>query len=277
MKNTIRLFILAIILALIPQGLFAQTATTRTSISAAITSGNATTMTVLSATGFTASTQSVANYAYIDKEAVLITSVTALVIGIRRGQLGTVATPHLSSATAWAGPRDVFISAEPAGRCTRANETYLPQIHVVTGNIYDCILGPSASTGVTTQNTTSQWTHVNFIPESRALPYKKLRPETTTYTALVTDEVIGYNTNVAGTITVPAPTGMIGKTYLIQLEITGTQSLTIATSAGQTINGAASIIIGGRLSGSSADTNFQSALLYYDGSSRWFATVGWGK
>ena len=277
MKNTIRLFvILAMIMAMMPQGLFAQTATTRTSLSAAITSANATSMTVLSATGFTASTQSVGQYAYMDKEAVLITSVAALVIGIRRGQLGTVATPHLSTAFVWAGPRDVFISAEPSGRCTRANETYLPQVHTVTGNVYDCILGPSAATGVTTQNTTSYWTNVNFLPESKALPYKKLRPETTAYTALVTDEIIGFNTNVAGTITLPAPTGLFGKTYLVQLEITGTVSVTIATSAGQTINGAASIIIGGRAPGTTTDTNFQSALLYYDGSSRWFAHIGRG-
>jgi hypothetical protein len=97
---------------------------------------------------------------------------------------------------------------------------------------------------------------------AQALPYKKLPILSTTYTTLPSDRIVGYNTNVNGTITLCACIGNPGQQQQIQIEVTGTHSVTIAASGSQTINGAASIVIGG-------STSFAGVTIYSDGTN-WF-------
>lgn len=254
MKNTIRLLM---ILSLIPQGLQAQTATTSTRLNAAITA-SATRMTVASATGFSASTDSVGQWAYIEKEAAKITAVSGTTITIQRGQLGTVAKNHRSAVLVWAGPRDAFRPDQPFGECTRANETRLPQIHAPSGKIYDCILS--------TTGTTNDWVGLDLNPVAVRLGYKKLPVTATTYTLLANDEVVGYNTNVNGTFTLPAISGLFGKRYVLLFEVSGTHTVNVLATGSETINGMA-VGTGWVMGINSAPVT----TLYYDGVSEWYA------
>lgn len=253
---------LLLIAFLIPLSSFAQTATNLTTLSAAVTTANQTVFTLASVSGVTSPTATVPQFAYVDREQVRITNVntTNNQITVIRGQNGTFATGHQSGEAIWTGGAGAFVDTQLTGRCSRTQSPggFLPIIHSPTGLVGNCILS--------TTGTTSSW--VWFDPNQRALaaPYKKLAVTATTYTALPNDEIIGYNTNVNGTITLCSCSGFVGKTYFVQIEVTGTQSLTIAAPGSETINGGASVVLGG-------STSFTNALIYYDGVSKWFAKV----
>jgi hypothetical protein len=265
MKNIKMLLILALAV-LAPLPAIAQTTTAQTTLTNTLTDTTSTSVTLGSITGLQAGTWGI----YIDKEMMNVRTVptSGLTVQVLRATGGTRAAPHLANAIVWAGPNGASgpfsnnngTVPQPApGACTRGNLLYAPQINVSTGDIWDCILSTTA--------TTSQWTHLNLSGIAPVGAYKKLAVTATTYTALPTDYIIGYNTNVNGTITLPALTGMIGKQYIIQNEVTGTASLTIATSSTQTINGASTMVLGGT-------SNFVRAILYFDGVSKWFAMRG---
>lgn len=135
-KNLL-LTMVAVLALAIPS--FAQTATTSTTLSSAITDTSSRTMIVASATGFTAGT----TLAYVDNELVEVTSVSGTTIGIRRGAGGRVGT-HASGATVYVGPKGQgpFIQYVPSGTCTRSDNPYLPLINYapsVSGfTIFDC-------------------------------------------------------------------------------------------------------------------------------------------
>ena len=281
-----RILALAVVLLLVPviPGL-AQTTTVRTSIAVAITDTSGNTFTVRSATGITASTAGDQRFVYVDGEQMQVRTVSGTTLTVIRGVNGRASTHVLDTPLYYGGAANydsstgntgnpggsgVFLANIPVGRCTRASNTNLPVIHPQSGTFYDCILQPSAATGITTQRTTHVWTALNLIPATFNRPYKKLRPEEDTYTALVTDEIIGYNTNVAGTISLPSATGLIGKVYRIQGEITGSATITIQalSSVGQTINGASSM----NIQGNATSTNFEGIMIYSDGTN-WFASV----
>lgn len=261
MKNKINGLALAVVLVLaLSSGVQAQTITGRTSLTAAL-SATGTTITVVSTAGMTAPTATQFQYVYIDGELMRVTSITDATHAVvtRGGQnIPTVVTPHLSGATVWTGPSQVFQQngVTLSGQCTRSQQLYLPIIDPREGRFYDCILS--------TTGTTANWVSYGGSPgTSLARPYKKLAVTATTYTLLPVDHTVGYNSNVNGTITIPALTGMIGKEFFLQIEVTGTHSLTIATSSGQLINGATSIAIGG-------STSFSGVRVYSDGQN-WFA------
>ena len=279
MKTFMKAFlgvVLALLIAGPPQIAEAQTATTQTTLNADLAGGSANNQVVLlSTTGITASTASAQTFLYIAGEQMQIQAVntTSNVATVKRAIRG-LAMPHLATEVVWFGTpgtwtsnngntSGVFVGNTPVGRCTRAGDQFLPVINPNTGDISDCILSPPVGTPTAANGTVARWSSFNITQQVQARPYKKLAVSATTYTALLSDQTIGYNTNVNGTITLPALTGFVGKEYFIQQEITGTQSLTIATSAGQTINGAASIIIGG-------STSFTGIRIYTDGVN-WFA------
>lgn len=275
MKNKIiSLFVSALLAVLVfTPAAQAQTATARTALSAAVTNTTATTFQLLAVSGITTPTATAPIFGYVDQELVQILSIntTALTINVLRGQGGTFASTHLNGATFFSGPSSgnnagVFINSDMQGSCTRTNWIYLPVINPKDGNIFDCILSPTTQTGAAA--TTSEWVAFNAQPIGRARPYKKLAVTVTTYTLLPSDEIVGYNTNVNGTITIPALTGFIGKIYTIQSENTGVPTITIATSSGQTINGAASITMPG------TGTAYGQVQIYSDGRN-WFARAGY--
>lgn len=257
---------------------FAQTTTTRTLLTAAITDAS-TTITVTSTTNMVgtdnASATSPAWGLYVDAEYMQIrTVVSSTQLNVLRGQGGTGADRHLSGAIVWAGPRGAsgpFSNADgspgqPApGMCTRGTLLFAPMINVITGNIWDCILSPPVGSPTAANSTTAQWSAVNLNPTyNSSRPYKKLAVTATTYTALPADYIIGVNTNVATTITLPSLTGAIGKEYIVQQENTATISLTIATQNGWLINGATSIIVG-QGTGVATPLTYMGISIYTDG------------
>lgn len=293
MKTLLKTLLFSVVLALMlgaPDIVYAQTATTNTYLASALSAGAQYTIIALgSTTGITASTSSNQYFGYMDGEQVEVRAVntTANTVTVRRAAKG-LAVAHPANELFWYGaPASwnqatgnvggagvtnpvtggsalpaVFVPITPYGQCTRTGNTYLPVINATTGDIVDCILSSS--------NTTGKWTVVNLRQVAYAVPYKKLKGTgcaagnlCTTYTLLPTDHTVGYVTTTSnGTITIPALTGVIGKNYRIQIESTGSQSVTIATSSGQLINGAASIVIGG-------STSFGGATIYSDGQN-WF-------
>lgn len=278
MKN-IKTMILTGFLMLVAVTGFAQTTTTRTNLTVALAAGsNNNVLTVASATGISASTSSAQTFLFIGDgstvgEQMQVVSVSGTNITVRRAVRGNAAA-HPLNAVVWYGtPGDfnsntgntsgVFVGTTPNGTCTRTANQYLPVINPNNGMVSDCILSPAQGSPTATASTTSTWVSVSAFPLAYAKPYKKLAVSATTYTLLPSDYILGYNTNVAGTITIPALTGWVGKEYMIQLEITGSTSLTVATSSGQTINGATSIVLGGA-------TSFGGAYIYTDGVN-WFA------
>lgn len=248
--NTLFLFLMALVFA---PALLAQTATTRTALTSALTA-SATNVVVVSTTGMTAQTASVQTYIAICDGVTLarnsacevmdvktvVNSTTLTVIRARGGN----AVAHSSGSIVWYGTTGnfsastgnvsgVFLASEPRGACTRASNTgFLPVINTITGDVFDCI--------VSTTSTTDQWVSVNFGQRASSLPGKRLTWTVSTYTALLADTIIGVNTNAASTITLPACTGCEGKAYFVIDMAGGTTNapatITIAGSSGQLVN-----------------------------------------
>ena len=206
-----------LVLALAVSGA-AQTATTSTTLSAAVTSVSATTFRVTSATGFVANT----TWAYVDRELVRVLAVSGTTISVQRGANGTAPATHASSAVIYVGPFDIFRSYDPAGSCTATNERYLPQINQSTGTLWNCV--------------NSKWQGTSFGPLAVSSGWPRTPVADAAYTVKLTDVIVGMTTiTAARTVTLPAATGLDGKIYIIQDEGGGAGTYTI-TVAG-TING----------------------------------------
>ena len=122
----------------------AQTIMVPTTLSAALADSSTQVITVVSVSLTSGYTVVAGSDAYIDNELVTIKSVNSLVLGIIRGQGGTVAAPHASGAYVFLGPPQAFYSKsalEPQGSCTRSKVPYLPYINVRFGTISDCLGG----------------------------------------------------------------------------------------------------------------------------------------
>lgn len=291
MKTLKSVLFTVLLMVLASSGLQAQTAAVQTSLASAVGAGSRNNIiSVVSATSFVASTASTQSFVYFadgTNEVAQVVSINSTNITVRRAQKGIAAAHYAGtivyfggnatfdpiSGNVGGGPGNptvgaaaalpsTFVAVNPVGRCTRTQNLFLPIVNVLTGDISDCILSPAIGSPTAAASTTGAWFSYNPFQRGQARPYKKLAVTATTYTAQPSDNIIGYNTNVAGTITIPALTGWVGKEYWVQLEITGTTSLTIATSSGQTINGATSITIGG-------STSFSGIRIYSDGVN-WF-------
>lgn len=205
---------------------YGQATTTQTILSSAITSG-ASSLRVAAATVTTTQFYP-GNIIYIDKEAMVIQNSysSGTTIPIQRGQMGTIAASHLSSAVVFVGSPAYFIgarAAEPSGSCTQATASQnYPLIAVSTGNLWYC-------------NSTSFWESVNLNPGSYGTPY---RGTTGTQTGLLTDELVVY-TSLAGaapTYTLPAVTGIYGKRIMVTSSVTpATTNITVTTQGGTNI------------------------------------------
>ncbi len=112
-----------------------QTTTTSTTLSAAVTQSE-TTLSVASATGFTANTTGM----FVDNEYMNVLRVSGTTITVARGMNGTRAQAHTSGELVYVGPLGdgPYIAFQKSGACTSASQLYLPQIHIATGDIYRC-------------------------------------------------------------------------------------------------------------------------------------------
>ena len=102
--NKITIFLLAAVLALtISPPAFAQTATTQPTLSAALSGGaENNTLTVLSATGISASTSSSQTFLYCGQEQMQIATVSGTTLTVRRAIRGNAAT-HPNNEPCWYG------------------------------------------------------------------------------------------------------------------------------------------------------------------------------
>lgn len=158
MKNilrTIRLVTVTLIACLALAGVsHAQTTLTNTTLGAAITNANDSTMTIASTTGWTATSSGAQAYALIDREVVGIRAVntTTKVITITRGLMGTRATGHANAATVYFVDPTlstmVLGSNDRSGACSTSgssdfsqNGAYVPVFNPATGRSFTCTSG----------------------------------------------------------------------------------------------------------------------------------------
>lgn len=151
---------------------FAQTTTTATTLSAAVTSNTQDRITVASATGFAAG-----RFVYIDNELMQVarTYSSGTTIPVLRGKGGR-ASQHLSGARVIAGTAGsydpstgnssgVFISASPYGPCTPASQAFTIVVNTTTGDKFKCI----ADTWVLIEGPNSKLRVVNAIALTAAI------------------------------------------------------------------------------------------------------------
>lgn len=223
------------IIPFIPSQTQAQTAVTTTALSQALDQTSRT-LSVVSATGFTASTNTQTYYVYIDREAMQITAVSGTTITVIRGQLRTNQTSHRSGAIAVVGLAERFISQDPSpGSCVRGtDQRFTPLINVATGTWWDCsTINTAANLSASNPGnpTAGVWQGVNLMGLSFVLPYKN--PGNQAYTALMSDVVLDMNSMTAArTITLPAVTDIRGKFYIIK-HSGANQTLTVQSTQGQ--------------------------------------------
>lgn len=147
MKNILKThLIVALVLALLPASeIFAQSAPTRTTLAAAMAAG-ARSMTVTSATGFSANTGTAQSYVLIENDLRTVLSVSSTTIGLgpaRNNGVGHVnaSTVIFGTAGNWSngtagagqGSTGVFLQSVPTGSCTRSNSQYLP-VFIISGS-----------------------------------------------------------------------------------------------------------------------------------------------
>lgn len=220
MKRMITRAALLVGLLIAASPVWAQTALSSTTLSAAISDTTSQTMTVTSATGFTApGTGATLVLALIDKEIVQVRTVSSTTIGILRGMNGTRATPHINAAPVTVGPPSAFYSNIPAGQCQRTLLTYVPYVvgggpglGAEVGGMYDCL-------GVTTAG---QWVLVNgngapTLGSTVASPNGVLTPTGTYFKVSGTNAITG----------ITAPAGL-GVGFTLAIEPTGIFTWTAA-------------------------------------------------
>lgn len=147
MKNSIKIFLLSLVALLgFSVSASAQSLIANTTLSAAVSDSKGQTLVVASATGISApalTPQPLRTYLYIDREALQVTAVNGTTLTVSRGQLHTVAAPHVNAAPVFVMPSNLLalFSIIPNGSCTRGNEIALPRIEPVTGTVSDCLGG----------------------------------------------------------------------------------------------------------------------------------------
>lgn len=126
----------------------AQTTLTNTTLSAALTGAADQTMTIASATGWTATTSAAQTYALINREVVGVRSLSGTLVGITRGQFGTRATGHTSGQKVWFIPAGSIAigNSDRAGACSTAGSAdfsqdgrTVPVFNTVSGNTFYCL------------------------------------------------------------------------------------------------------------------------------------------
>ncbi len=147
----------ALVLLGVASPLHAQTIIDNTTFSAALT-GTGTpqlpfetrvSLTAITCTGCTFGNQTII---FVDREAMQVTGAFvsgATNIPVTRGALGTIPSPHNTSATVFLGPPARFHTQAggslqggdpPFGSCVRTAQLFLPWINLITGNVWSCDL-----------------------------------------------------------------------------------------------------------------------------------------
>lgn len=259
MKTLNRVFISLLLLLGLASPVLAQTATTQTTLSTAITA-NTNTMTVASATGIAAGTQLV----FMDAiEAVTVGSISGTTVTLsQRGIDGTATASHSTGAIIFASAQPSSSQASPfihgsptrnplGSTCIRANQPLLPLIDVDSGNIWDCtsdIQGASTINGNKSNlgtnaaaNAVARWKGTQLVSyDQMVLP--RVAVINADYQIKPWDYLIAVVSASGGghNLTLPSATGLLGKQIVIVDEGGFLANATAFTVVG-TINGAANL------------------------------------
>ncbi len=188
---------------------FAQTATTQTTVSAAV-SATSTTVTLASGTNV-----AVGSELLIDNEDFIVVSVTgnysATLPLVLRGQNGTAVWGHNASAIVWVGapqsltaPNTPFVDYDAFGTCASTATPFLPIINRRDGLVFGC--------------TNSTWQPYDFTPPI-GQTFSRTPIVDTNYTVLLTDYLVAYTT-ISGwkSVTLPSATGLTGHVIIVKDE-----------------------------------------------------------
>jgi hypothetical protein len=220
MKTLKNLFVLCVALLCLSIPAWAQTDTTNTTLSSAVTSTSSQTVRVTSATGFTAGS----TFAFVDHEQMEVLAVSGTAITVRRGSGSTVAAIHASDARIYVGPFSAFVSwvIDPVGACTGSNYPYLPVLNTRTGSRYNCV----SSEWIKENSFTTMFTAKSATPGT----YRQIRGEVTTYSTMTSGNLVG----VRGAVTMPSSSTVSGG-YLYGAQgkvVTGTGTFSGTSMAG---------------------------------------------
>lgn len=129
-----------LVLALTVAPSFAATSLTATYLSSAI-NDTQTTVVVNSATGMSAGW-----LVFVDREAMLIRSISSTTLTVQRGVQGTAPAAHASSAGVLAQTPSAFYVKDVSGTCNTTTVEYLPWVNLSNGSVYDCLATSASST-----------------------------------------------------------------------------------------------------------------------------------
>jgi hypothetical protein len=136
----------------------AQTVLNSTTLAGAL-SATSSTLALNSATGVTAPgpNQSNLTVLVVEREVILVQSVSGTIVNVTRGQYGSGRVPHANGVTVWVAPdKALERGAIPSGSCTRTNVPYVPIVYVAptaqnsgrTGDTFDCMGGQIVQTNL---------------------------------------------------------------------------------------------------------------------------------
>ena len=237
-----------LMIALVLPG-FSQTATTQTITSAAMTATQ-TTITVASSTGFTASSGTQSYNAWVDGELVKLLSQvgTSTTWNVTRGLSPTRGIAHPTASLVFVGPAVAtgpFVMQDPfpGTSCTPTSFQYLPLFNVRNNTLWNCISTTvSGGAGAAGGGNGSRWNGVSLAKNTATHPVTVIGDAN--YTALLADEFIVFNKTTSGrTVTLPAITGIEGKTYVISQPVNQTQTITIQGTSAQLFGSAGTTTI----------------------------------
>lgn len=234
------LFTLLVVMGLLSGSAFAQTTLNTTTLAAAITTPQPpstqppSNQVTVGSIGSGSTAIVAGNGLYVDGEYMLVRTVptTGTTLTVLRGRGPTRAQEHANGAIVFYGPPQAFVTTTAGlqafqGACVKGTDNqYSPIVDIVNGQIGDC------------QDSLWRWFKLNtFISETHI----RHPVVNAAYTALITDEIIGY-TSLSATriVTLPPTSGLQGKIYIIKDESGSANASTVAiTVTGATIDGTA--------------------------------------
>lgn len=259
MKNITR-FLLPVLLTLgLVSPAFAQTQTTNTTLSSAIT-GNVTSFALASVTGIAAGSE----ICFIDAiECDLVSSVSGTTVTVnQRGVDGTRVASHQAGAIVFASAAGApsastnspFIHGDPTAapggnNCVRVQQPLLPLFNVDSGTVWDCTLDAtaanSANANAPSTPTIGRWRGTNLVAFDQSVMPRQVVINTD-YQIKAWDFLVAVTslTKLGGiNLTLPSVTGLIGKSIIIKDEGGFVGGTNLVLTVIGTIDGATNIAI----------------------------------
>lgn len=142
----------------------------------------------------------------------------------------------------------IATSGVPKGKVIRVKKTGASGTLTVAGSGSETIDG-SANVTTSTQNDVimlmcdgTNWRRINLVG-SAAQAKKTVTTQTTTANMATTDDVTLATTNTTYTLTLPAPAGLTGVSFIVKKTGVVANQITVTHNAAETIDGATSVVL----------------------------------